>query len=348
MISSSGGARTRRATRDRRQRSVPSETFQRRGGPAPSATDPATARCDPQTVQMRWRVWHRVAARSPRGFRTIPGRARRLARLRRSSAAPGPARRKILRGRGRAAESPSPSPVSARFSFLRALPSWIFSLFSVAPAVSFREPSHALSNAWATRLPRAAPSPASIRGGSFRAVRGNVRAGRRVPDADFPRRTCPGNAGPAHRGQASRAIAPRLRARAQRVLVGDRALETFKLYAIAPLAARGISFRARKRKGPGRNVPGPFVGCLLSLSGGLSLMNRSGKRRPIFVRAASYRPHFLLEFAQRNFESLFRRAHEVHLHAFQHLLRQIFRHIRFVLRRQNDFPNSGALCSQHF
>jgi len=46
-------------------------------------------------------------------------------------------------------------------------------------------------------------------------------------------------------------------------------LETFKLYAIAPRAARGITFRARKRKGPGRNVPGPFVGCLLSLSGGL-------------------------------------------------------------------------------
>src|SRR5277367_4276051 len=349
MISLHDGARTRRATRDRRQRSAPSETFQRRGGPAPSKRDPATARCDPQKVRRRWRVLRSAATRSPPGFHTIPDRARKPAHLHPSSGALAPARRKIPRGRDRAAESRGPSLVSVRFSFLSAWPWRIFSLFSVLAAVSSREPSHALSDASATPLPRAAPSPEETRGGWSRVVRGNVRAGRRVPVGDSPRRTCPGSVGPFHCGPAWRATALRPRARAQRVLVGDRALETFKLYAIAPRAARGITFRARKRKGPGSNVPGPFVGCLLSLSGALRLVDRSRKRRPIFTdRSACYGPHLLLEFAQRNFESLFRRAHKVHLHAVQHFLRQIFQHVRLVLRRQNDFPNSGALRSQHF
>src|SRR5271155_137962 len=270
MINLLGAARKPRAARDRLWRSIPSETFRRRGGPAPSARDPAAARCGPQKVRRQWRVWRSAAAHLPRGFRTIPGRARKPARLHRSSAAPGPAPRKIPRGRGRATGSPSPSLAFAGSSFLRAWPSRIFSLFLVSPAASFRAPSHALSNEWAMPLPRAAPLPATIRGGSSRVVRGSAQVDQRVPGGDFPRRTYPENAGPSRCGPASRAIAPQLRARAPRVLLDDRALELFKLYAIAPLAARGITFCARKRKGPGRNIPGPFVGCLLSLPGGFS------------------------------------------------------------------------------
>src|SRR5580704_11867474 len=239
MISSRGGVRRRRAGRDRRQRSIPFEISRRRGGLFPSARDRAAARCDPQKVRMRWRVLRSAAARSPRGFHTIPGRARKPARLHRSNAAPGPVRRKIPRGRGPAAESPGPSPAFVRFSFWSAWPSRIFFLFLVSPAASFREPSHAPSNAWAMPLPRAAPLPRETRGESSLVVRGSVRAGRRAPGGDFPRRTYPGSAGPVHRGPASRAIAQRLRVRAPRVLLGGRALETFKLYAIAPFAARG-------------------------------------------------------------------------------------------------------------
>src|SRR5271156_6782460 len=298
MISLHDGARTRRATRDRRQRSVPSETFQRRGGPAPSKRDPATARGDPQKVRRRWRVLRSAAARSPPGFHTIPDRARKPAHLRPSSGALAPARRKIPRGRDRATESRGPSPVSARFSCLSAWPWRIFSLFSVSSAASSRAPSRAPSDASAMPLPRAAPSPAKLRGVSSQVVRGNVRADPRVRGADFLQRTCPGSAGPSRCGPARRATALRPRARAPRVLLGDRALETFKLYAIAPRAARGITFRARKRKGPGSNVPGPSLGCILPLSGALRLVDRSRKRRPIFTdRAASNRPHLLLEFA---------------------------------------------------
>src|SRR5277367_1655800 len=152
-------------------------------------------------------------------------------------------------------------------------------------------------------LPRAAPLPAETLGGWFPVVRGNGRADRRVLGGDFLPHTYPEIAGPFHCGRASPASAPPLRARAPRALLGDRALELFKLYAIAPRAARGITFPARKRKGPGRNVPGPFVGCLLSLAG--HLVNRSGKRRANFVSPAGNRPHCLLEFAECNFQSLF-------------------------------------------
>src|ERR1700683_4305193 len=94
----------------------------------------------------------------------------------------------------------------------------------------------------------AAPSPAEIRGGWSRVVRGNAQADRRVPGGDFLRRIYPGNAGPSHCDRASRAIVRQLRVRALPVLLGDRALELSKLYAIAPRAARGITFPARNRE----------------------------------------------------------------------------------------------------
>ena len=85
-----------------------------------------------------------------------------------------------------------------------------------------------------------------------------------------------------------------------------------------------------------------------SFCGFAFLVNRpatGGRSSP--SATACDRPHRLLELAQRDFESLFGRAHEVDLHAFEHFRLQIFLHVRLVLRRQNDFPDSRALRAQH-
>src|ERR1700691_2057090 len=129
----------------------------------------------------------------------------------------------------------------------------------------------------------AAPSPAEIFGGWSRVVRGNAQADRRVPGGDLPLRIYPGNAKPSHCGRAWPAIVRQLRVRAPPVLLGDRALELFKLYAIARRAARGITFPARNRdRGTVSRVveharhakekaregmfPEPLVGCCFSFS----------------------------------------------------------------------------------
>src|SRR5208282_6580477 len=149
--------------------------------------------------------------------------------------------------------------------------------------------------------------------------------------------------------RSSRVAASRARITSSR---GRRGMQ-FHLYAKPAEPATEISNRnlgcAPKKKRPGVSS-GPLRLSSVSYrcSSSRCLVHRSWSGRPFLTNGSSrYGPNLLVKLAERNFQCLFRRMHEVNLHSFEHLRLQIFLHVRLVLRGEYYLPDSRSLRAEH-